>query len=49
MEDNRSPLVRSVLRQDSYFYQELQEQYDEESINYDDESMGYEIEYIAHD
>lgn len=34
---------------DSYFYQELQEQYDEESINYDDESMGYEIEYIAHD
>jgi len=45
MEDNRSP----VLRQDSYFYQELQEQYDEESINYDDESMGYEIEYIAHD
>lgn len=44
MEDNAHPWFAPSNDKDSYFYQELQEQYDEESINYDDESMGYEIE-----
>ena len=34
------------MEEDTFdFYQELQEQYDEDSLYYDDESKGVEVEF----